>query len=136
MRKNKKIILIISGLFLLVLFYVMSTDSINAKDENGQTALIRAVTENKGIETLNALLRSGADVNARDKDGMTALIWAIRNGNDLEVVNVLIEGGADVNARDKSGREVLLWAAIVPYENPEVVAALLKAGAGRRYPAR
>ncbi|MEM4359477.1 MAG: ankyrin repeat domain-containing protein [Candidatus Bilamarchaeaceae archaeon] len=74
---------------------------VNAEDEYGWTALMRAVG---GRETKIArmLIEKGADVNAKNGFGRTALMYAARN-KDTEMVRMLIEKGADVNAEDKFG---------------------------------
>ena len=59
------------------------------------------------IETMKALLESGADAKAADDSGATALMWAMPS---LEKTSLLIERGADVNARSADGRTPLLIA--------------------------
>ena len=46
---------------------------VNAKDRDGNTALILAAAENPTV--VSVLLKAGADVNAKDRDGNTALYW-------------------------------------------------------------
>ena len=55
------------------------------------------------IETVQDLLRNGADVNTAQGDGMTALHWAAERG-DLALAEVLIYSGANVNAGTRIGR--------------------------------
>ena len=57
-------------------------------------------------DSLQFLIRQGADVNARNAAGATALHVAIANGR-LLVVKRLIALGADVNAVDEAGRTPL-----------------------------
>ena len=53
--------------------------SVNAKDENGVTALMWAAGNGK-TEMTKLLLDKGANINAKDKDGHTALDRAMANG--------------------------------------------------------
>ncbi|MBC2717207.1 MAG: hypothetical protein HF978_18025 [Desulfobacteraceae bacterium] len=50
------------------------------------------------MESVDALIKAGADVNAVSEKGATALMAAAAKGH-LEVVKVLVANGADVNAR-------------------------------------
>ncbi len=77
-----------------------------------------------GGETVNALLRAGADANIRNKDdGMTALMWA----SNSQCITLLLAHGANVNLRDHSGMTALMYAA----DNVDVksLKILLAAGA-------
>ena len=65
---------------------------VNAKDNNGGTALMRAAQEGQ-TDTLQALLANGADVNAKINDGGTALKKAKEGGHE-EIVRILKEAGA------------------------------------------
>ena len=68
---------------------------VNAQDNNGYTALIRAIKGGfKNIVQL--LLHKGADVNVKS-GGTTALMEASYNGFK-EVVQLLIDNGAEVNS--------------------------------------
>lgn len=74
---------------------------VNAKDNNGATALIRSAWEGD-YELAELLLKHGADVNARNNDGCTALMFAAFDGHP-KVAELLIAYGADKNLRDKNG---------------------------------
>ena len=54
------------------------------------------------VESVRALLRSGADVNAAQGDGMTALHWGAERG-DAELADLLIYAGANVHAVTRIG---------------------------------
>lgn len=80
--------------------------SINAKDANGETALMH--TRNR--EVAHRLIQAGANVNARSKGGDTALML-ISYQDYPELLQLLIESGANVNLKDASGRTAFLKAA-------------------------
>ena len=69
---------------------------INAKDENGVTALMQSIGNKENPEVINILIQAGADVNAKACDGNTALMQAARN-NNLEFIKILLKAGADIN---------------------------------------
>jgi ankyrin repeat protein len=72
---------------------------VNAKTENGLTALMLAVgaeQANAGsgrLDIVNALIKAGADVNAKAENGETALMSA-REYLKQDIVNVLKAAGA------------------------------------------
>jgi len=99
---------------------------IEAKDNNGWTALILASNEgNKEIVEL--LLDRGADVETTIKDSLvTALIIAIDRGHK-EIKKLLLENGADIEAKKNNGWTALISASI--QGDKEIVELLLENGA-------
>lgn len=87
---------------------------VNARDEDGETVLMKAANRNENPETIKALLEAGADINARDKRGNTALIKAVGFNRNLDVIKVLLNAGADVNAKNDN-RYTPLIEALSPY---------------------
>lgn len=79
---------------------------INARDKDGQTALIYA----EKLEVLRRLLDAGADIDARDNNGATLLMLKAQFGSP-EFVDALLEAGAYINARDNSRHTPLMYAA-------------------------
>ena len=65
---------------------------VDAKDECGRTALMRAAYDGD-TDTVRTLLGRGASVNTRDVSDATALTMAIAGGCD-EIVQLLKEAGA------------------------------------------
>ena len=102
----------------------ISKADVNARDADGETALIWATTGIGSTENVKVLLDAGANVNARDADGETALMRAAYIGT----AKVLLDAGADVNARDADGETALMWAAH-GFGTAENVKVLLDAGA-------
>jgi uncharacterized protein len=92
-------------------------------------ALVRADVTDR--DSLELLLRYGADIDARDSTGAAPLHIAAQNGSVL-LVKRLINQGADVNLPDAQGRTPLAIAAA--RKNRDMVALLERYGA-RRQPA-
>jgi ankyrin repeat protein len=65
---------------------------VNAKDDCGRTALMRAA-HHGSADNVKTLLDMGADVNASDLWNVTALIMATAQGRD-DIVLLLREAGA------------------------------------------
>lgn len=80
---------------------------INARDEFGRTALMRACSIKNTI-IARKLLELKANPNIKARSGKTALMCVSDGGmENLELVRMLIEHGADPNATDNKG-----WTAI------------------------
>lgn len=98
---------------------------INAKNDEGQTALHVLVTQDKP-EAAQLLLDYGADVNAADDVGVTPLHCAAYHKSKM-VMKVLLDAGADIEAQDDK-MKTPLYAAI--RRNAVIPATiLLEAGA-------
>ena len=101
---------------------------VNAKDNNGQTALMWAA-ENGRTEIVNVLIKKGGVdmVDVPDKLGITAIMYAAEKGH-TETVNVLVRiGSADVNNVSKYGKTALILAA--QNGHTDTVKLLLELGA-------
>ena len=104
-------------------FLLANGVAINAKDNNGKTALMRT----KSVEMAAFLLDRGADVNAVDKGGKTALIDAaiftlpvisletfrvphasFTFTQRIGKIDILLARGANVNAQDNNGNTALM----------------------------
>src|SRR5260370_1278191 len=97
---------------------------LNARGPEGSTPFMYAVLY-AGKDTLERLLKQGADPNKRNDANATALMWA---ATDLEKTRLLLDHGADVNARSSDVRTPLMIAARRP-GNASVVKLLLDHGA-------
>ncbi|MDE6350804.1 MAG: ankyrin repeat domain-containing protein [Treponemataceae bacterium] len=99
---------------------------VNAKDNNGYTALMCAAKNVGWKDIIDFLIKAGADVNAKDDSGWTALLLAIADMCN-DTAKLLIKAGADVNAKtDYNGWSALMWAA---YNGlGDIVELLIKAG--------
>lgn len=84
-----------------VKYLIKNGTNLNAKEENGWTALSLAAWHGYS-EIVECLIKHGADVNASDKDGSSPLYYAAGRGYS-EVVKLLMKHKADVNAKDKFG---------------------------------
>ena len=98
----------------------------DTKNKKG-VPLISIAARNGHLNTLELLLRSGAQVNLIDEDrGSTALFDSALEKNK-EMIKVLIEAGADVNIQSKDGQTALV--VVVGEGDEEIVEMLFKAGA-------
>ena len=92
---------------------------VNAKDENGRTALMEGTTY--AASNTKELLDAGADVNAQDKDGRTAMMTAALTKypatSPAVIIEVLLNAGADTNLRDKDGQTALMKLMQDPYKS-------------------
>lgn len=61
-------------------------------------------------ETIESLIKAGANVNVKANDGWTPLMSAAKNYFNPEVVKFLIKAGADIFATDNNGKTVLDYA--------------------------
>lgn len=68
----------------------------NAKDDEGNTALMNAIAEHR-TEVVNVLLGAKADVNEKNGGGATALDWAAARGQ-RDTVQLLLDKGANRDA--------------------------------------
>jgi len=100
---------------------------VNARDVNGQTALMLAAAVGS-TEIVKLLLEKGADLEHIDRGGESALIKAASGSFNLETVKVLLEKGADVNVKDGNGVTALMKAAMNACSR-DMIRLLLEKGA-------
>ncbi|XP_076279318.1 uncharacterized protein LOC143208632 isoform X2 [Lasioglossum baleicum] len=82
------------------------------------------IAANKGdIQTVQCLLKDGADANDKDIDGRTPLHYAVSNGH-IDIVNILLTNGANVNQVTNKGNTPLHTATSKCYK--EIVEVLLQ----------
>jgi uncharacterized protein len=98
---------------------------VNAKSDDGSTALLWAAHEND-VDAAGVLLTAGADANAANEFGMTPLSQACTNGNDA-FVRLLLKSGAKPNTPIATGVTPLMSCA--KSGNVDAVKRLLEYGA-------
>ncbi|MCX8506584.1 MAG: ankyrin repeat domain-containing protein [Alphaproteobacteria bacterium] len=81
---------------------IKSGEDVNAKDNDGQTALMSA---SRTPMVINILRRAGIDVNAENNDGSTLMTRVA--ARQAEVIKLLLAAKADVNAKNKYGYTAL-----------------------------
>ena len=99
---------------------------VNATNVNNWTALMIAC-QKSNVDTINVLLKAGADPNIADVNGETCLYCAVRGACNKEVLQAIIDYGADVNATNMNNWTALMIAC--QKSNADVINVLLKAGA-------
>ena len=82
--------------------------NINARNEHGMTALMRAANHGR-VEMVRALLEHGADPNLMRNDNFTALSLAAFFGH-TEIVEMLIGYGARTDVVTRYGTSPQMWA--------------------------
>ncbi len=109
---------------------IASGADVNAKNEDGETALHMAVSHTD-LKMIKALLKAGADVHVRDSENQTAMMIAMAYGIPGEkagedVAIALIDAGADLKTKRRDGEPLLVWAASMGYNR--LAQKLLAAG--------
>eukprot|EP00003_Mantamonas_plastica_P021036 TRINITY_DN3396_c0_g1_i11.p1 TRINITY_DN3396_c0_g1~~TRINITY_DN3396_c0_g1_i11.p1 ORF type:complete len:251 (+),score=60.93 TRINITY_DN3396_c0_g1_i11:129-881(+) len=82
--------------------------NVNARFDDGDTALIRAVSS-RSLDKVKMLIDHGANVNLRGCMHDTALMKAAESG-DMEIATMLLEHGAAVNEQNFLGETALMKA--------------------------
>ena len=109
---------------------VLSLDipvTVNSIDEHGHTPLMIAANSNN-LETLEFLLRNGADPFLKDEKGRNVLHISVRHDDGCtDVIERLLSFGMDIDSRDDKGYTPLMDA--VALANVQAVNYLLEKGA-------
>ncbi|KAJ1481688.1 ankyrin repeat-containing domain protein [Baffinella frigidus] len=88
----------------VVLWLIAEGDDVSAKDGNAGATPLHWAAQGGQAETLQVLLRAGADVAAQAYDGATPLHWAARFGQE-GVAILLLDAGANVSAKTSEETE-------------------------------
>ena len=96
---------VLDELEMLKLFEKYNPD-FNIADNYGSNALFFT----RKAETVNYLLKNGADINKKNKSGRTPLIQHSLAYENQDHVKFLLEKGADINAQDNEGVTTLMFA--------------------------
>ncbi len=76
---------------------------------------LRKYSDSEKRETIEFLIKRGANINARNSRGETCLIDAVLEGNQA-LVQFLIDNGADINTRDNHGNTCLIDAVLADHQ--------------------
>ncbi len=98
--------------------------AVKSAEADGMTALHWAV-RGDDLDTVQLLIKAGANVSAANRYGITPLSLAATNGNP-SVTRALLKAGANPNAAGPDGETILMTAARAG--NADVVNALLDRG--------
>ena len=101
---------------------------INARDKDGLTPLVYAVSNNQDPEIVTLLLSAGANTGALSTIGSTPLMWAAQFNSNPEVIMRLLKASENMNTQNGRGWTALMYAARFNH-NPEIVMTFLKSGA-------
>ncbi|GAB2226239.1 hypothetical protein Droror1_Dr00022040 [Drosera rotundifolia] len=116
-----------SGDFILLTSLLKHVDEINAKDQEGLTALHKAIiSKQQSITT--CLLRESANALVRDNYGATLLHYAVRTAS-VQAIKMLLKHKVDINLPDNDGWTPLHLA--VQARRTDIVRFLLINGADK-----
>jgi uncharacterized protein len=99
-------------------------NTVNAAEADGMTALHWAVRADDA-DSVQLLVKAGANVNAANRYGITPLSLAATNGNGA-IARALLKAGANPNVAAADGETILMTAAHAG--SADVVSALLERG--------
>ncbi|XP_074304985.1 ankyrin repeat domain-containing protein, chloroplastic isoform X2 [Silene latifolia] len=116
-----------SGEFYLLNSLLKYEVDINAADQDGLTALHKAIICKKQAIT-NFLLRESANSSVRDKDGATLMHYAVRSTSSVAIKTLLLHN-VDINVPDNDGWTPLHLA--VQARRTDIVRLLLIKGANK-----
>ena len=105
--------------------FVSAGINVNAKDQNGDTALT-ATAARGDAKIVDLLLRGGADVNAKGRNGWTALLLALQDEHDEATDILLNQPALDVKALTPEGMTSLMLA--VWHQKDRFVRTLVQRG--------
>lgn len=122
----KKQILILVSLLIILLAGCSSRKAINISDE-----LLFEAIENKDYKTVKQVLKSGVDINKISNDMGTSIAFAGMFSNDVKMLKLILKYKPDFEVMYDTGdySSSLLTGAIIFDKSPQIVSALLKAGA-------
>jgi len=99
--------------------------NVNSQDKYGNTPLMIAASKGD-LETVELLIKEGADVNIRNKINDTALLIAVRN-NKLNCFLEILRSNPELNSQDRYGYTAVHFAA--GQKSTKMLKSLLKAKA-------
>ena len=100
---------------------------VNAKNSNGDTALILAIKAGHNGVAASLLEYLFIDDDVKDKNGLTALMHAAKTGNEAIADLITDIGVADINAKDNDGNTALMYA--VSNGSVSIASLLIEEGA-------
>lgn len=107
------------------LYLTENPEAINYQNEKGWSALMIASKNanlKNSVETVEILLKHGADVNQQNKTGRTALMSVLSGNNAntntiLETIELLMKYGTNINLVDEDGWSALMYIPASNFEN-------------------
>jgi ankyrin repeat protein len=103
---------------------LLTATTVKSTEADGMTALHWAV-RGDDLDTVQLLIKAGANVSAANRYGITPLSLAATNGNPA-IARALLKAGANPNAPGPDGETVLMTAARAG--NADIVNALIERG--------
>ncbi|MFC3161422.1 ankyrin repeat domain-containing protein [Chryseobacterium arachidis] len=86
-------------------YLVENGADVNIQRDNGETALLVAVWNEKNLNAVDLLIQKGADVNQTNDDKQTPLLKAIQY-NLYDIAVLLLKNGASTDVKDFYGHTI------------------------------
>ncbi|XP_059168441.1 serine/threonine-protein phosphatase 6 regulatory ankyrin repeat subunit B-like [Physella acuta] len=88
---------------------LLLTNDLNAKDNNGETAILKVLKNSTYNNLTNIILDHHPDVNIVDNEGNSPLMLAVQNQR-VEIITRILSCTHDVNHKNKQGKTALMFA--------------------------
>lgn len=109
-RTRELLELVKSGTLNRVQEAINAGANVNARGEEGWTALIAAASKNQNPEVITTLLKARKGIEARNDNGVTSLMVAAGSNKKIVVITTLLNAGANGRAKSKEGKTAFEYA--------------------------
>ena len=88
---------------MIIKFIKENKDSLNEKNEDGNTPLVYSLRYKNDENIIKLLINNKTDFNQKNNYGCSALIIALINNHNENIIKLLINNKTDLNRKNNSG---------------------------------